>query len=201
MSFETGGLSQTLHSHGRPELIPSNYVSFFQTASQAAGALIGLLIVVVALKPAQIVGADADPVARRLAASSFTGLVDAFFLSLLALIPGHNLGVGAAIIASLSLSHTLALHLGHRGQRIRGIPRRMNVIFVASVLAYGVQLYFGVAFALHPQNADLVKDLSFVLIVAFAVALSRAWQLLQSAAVSNGGASQAAGKLRSSIEP
>ena len=169
-------------------------MGFFQAASQAAGALIGLLIVVVALKPAQIVGAHADPVARRLAASSFTGLADAFFLSLLSLIPGHNLGVGAAIMASLSLYHTLTLHLGHRGAR-------MNVIFVASLLAYGVQLYFGVAFALHPHDADLVKSLSFVLIVAFAVALSRAWQLLQSAAVSDGGESHAAGTSGGGIEP
>ena len=98
-------------------MIPSDYLGFFQTGSQAAGALIGLLIVVVALKPVQIIGARADPVARRLAASSFTGLVDAFFVSLLALIPGHNLGIGAAIVAGLSLYHTLRLHLGHGGEK------------------------------------------------------------------------------------
>jgi hypothetical protein len=173
-------------------LIPSQYVSFFQTASQAAGALIGLLIVVVALKPGQIIGARAEPVARRLAASSFTGLVDAFFVSLLALIPGHNLGVGAAIMASFSLIHTLRLHLGRGGAR-------KNVVLVASLLAYGLQLYFGVAFALHPYDTGLVRSLCFVLIVAFAVALSRAWQLLQSAAVTD--ASHAAGTSGGGIEP
>ena len=40
-------------------------------------------------------------------------LVNAFFVSMLALIPGHNLGLGAAIMAVLSLYHTLRLHLGH----------------------------------------------------------------------------------------
>jgi hypothetical protein len=167
-------------------LIPSQYVGFFQTGSQAAGALIGLLIVVVALKPAQIIGTRADPVSRRLAASSFTGLVDAFFVSLLALIPGHNLGIGAAIVAAVSLYHTLRLHLGHRG-------KKDFAIFVASLLAYGLQLYFAVAFALHPHDSGLVKDLSFALIVAFAVALSRAWQLLQSVAAAEAGESDAAG--------
>jgi hypothetical protein len=167
-------------------LIPSTYAGFFQAASQAAGALIGLLIVVVALKPAQIIGARADPVARRLAASSFTGLVDAFFVSLLALIPGHNLGIGAAVVAVLSLYHTLRLHLGHRGEK-------NIVIFVASLLAYGLQLSFAVALALRPHDTGLVKYLSFALIVAFAVALSRAWQLLQSVAAAEEDESHAAG--------
>ena len=175
-------------------MIPSDYVGFFQAASQAAGALIGLLIVVVALKPAQIIGARADPVARRLASSSFTGLVDAFFVSLLALIPGHNLGIGAAIVAALSLYHTLRLHLGHPG-------KKDVVIFVASVVAYGLQLYFAVAFALHPHNAGLVKDLSFALIVAFAVALSRAWQLLHSVAAAQADESRAAGTSGDGREP
>jgi hypothetical protein len=157
-------------------VIPSNYVGYFQTASQAAGALIGLLFVVVALRPGKIVGAHADPVARGLAASTFTGLVDAFFVSLLALIPGNNLGVGAAIMAVLSLYHTLRLHLGLRG--VRHI-----VIFVASLLAYGFQLCIAVAFFLYPHDAGLVNDFTFVLIAAFGVALSRAWQLLQSGAV------------------
>ena len=117
-------------------MVPSQYVGFFQTGSQAAGALIGLLIVVVALKPAQIIGKRADPVARRLAASSFTGLVDAFFVSLLALIPGHNLGIGAAIVAALSLYHTLRLHLGHRGEKD-------FVIFVASFSMAMATVYTG----------------------------------------------------------
>ena len=157
-------------------MVPNNYASFFQTASQAAGALVGLLFVVVALSPGQIVGPRADSVARGLAVSSFNGLVNAFFVSLLALIPGHNLGVGAAIVAVFGLYHTLRLHLGRPGAR-------HLVIFAASLLAYGFELYLGIAFKLHPHDAGLVNDLTFVLIGLFAVAISRAWQLMQSTAV------------------
>ena len=82
---------------------------------------------VIVLRPVRIVGANANPVAKGLAASTFTGLVDAFFVSLLALIPGHKLGIGAAVMAVLSLYHTLRLHLGLRGAR-------HIAIFVASVL-------------------------------------------------------------------
>jgi hypothetical protein len=157
-------------------VIPSNYLGYFQAASQAAAALLGLLFVVVVLKPGRIVGAHANPVAKGLAGSTFTGLVDAFFISLLALIPGHKLGIGAAIMAVLSLYHTLHLHLGLLGAK-------HIAIFVVSLLAYGLQLCIAIAFALNPHDAGLVTDLTFAVIFAFAIALTRAWQLLQSGAV------------------
>jgi hypothetical protein len=37
-----------------------------------------------------------------------------------------------------------------------------------------------VAFVLHPNDVDLVTDLTFVLIGCFSAALSRAWQLMRS---------------------
>jgi hypothetical protein len=160
-------------------MIPSNYLGYFQAASQASGALIGLLFVVVALRPDRIIGPRAASDVRRLAASSFTGLVNAFFVSLLALIPGENVGIGGTIMAVVSLYHTLRLHLGvHGGRR--------SVMFFASLLAYGIQLYLAVEFVLRPHDSGLVGDITFVLIASFAVALGRAWQLMQSAAEATG---------------
>jgi hypothetical protein len=162
--------------HWRVIVVPSDYSSFFDAASQAAGALIGLLFVVIALKPEKIVGPRAQLASRRLAVSSFTGLVNAFFVSLLAIIPGHNLGIGATVMAVLSLYHTLQLHLAHVG-------RRNIVVFVVSILAYAIELALAIAFILNPHDVDLVTDLAFVLIGCFSVALSRAWQLMESTAV------------------
>jgi hypothetical protein len=158
-------------------VVPSDYAGFFDAASQAAGALIGLLFVVIALKPGKIVGDRADSTSRRLAASSFTGLVNAFFVSMLALIPGHhNIGIGAAVVAVLSLYHTFHLHLTHRGTRD-------ILMFGISLLAYGTELCVAIAFVAHPHDVDLVTYLAFVLIGCFAVALSRAWQLMESTTV------------------
>ena len=158
-------------------MVPSDYSSFFDAASQAAGALIGLLFVVIALKPGKIVGDRADSNSRRLAASSFTGLVNAFFVSMLALIPGHhNIGIGAAVVAIFSLYHTFHLHLSHRGAKD-------ILMFVVSLLAYGIELCVAIAFIADPHDVDLVTYLAFVLIGCFAVALSRAWQLMESTTV------------------
>lgn len=155
-------------------MVPHSYATFFDAASQAAGALIGLLFVVIALSPGKMIGPRADVASRRLAVSSFTGLVNAFFVSLLALIPGHhNIGYGAAVVAAISLFHTLRLHLGAPGAK-------HVVAFAASMLAYGIELGVAIAFIANPHNSELIDYLAFVLIGCFAVALNRAWQLLQS---------------------
>jgi hypothetical protein len=169
-------------------VVPSDYSSFFDAASQAAGALIGLLFVVIALKPGKIMGPHAESSARGLATSSFTGLVNAFFVSMLALIPGHTIGWGAAIMAVLSLYHTLRLHLGHPGAR-------HYFVFALSLVAYGTELGLSIAFILHPHDVDLVNDLTFVLIGCFSVALGRAWQLMETTAgeTQNGSATGAPG--------
>jgi hypothetical protein len=57
------------------------------------------------------------------------------------------------------------------------------VTFVASLLAYGIELGVAIAFIANPHNTELIDYLAFVLIDCFAVALNRAWQLLQSTAV------------------
>jgi len=158
-------------------MVPITYAGFFDAASQAAGALIGLLFVVIALKPGRILGDRAEPTARSLAASSFIGLVNAFFVSLLALIPGHhNIGIGAAIVATISLYRTVRLHLHHPG------ARRL-IVFAFSLFAYGAELFLAVAFITSPHDVDLVTYLCFVVIGCFAVALSRAWQLMESTTV------------------
>jgi hypothetical protein len=157
-------------------VIPSNYLGYFQTAAVAAGALLGLLFVVIALKPERIVGAHANPFAKERAASTFTGLVDAFFISLLALIPGHKVGIGAAVMAVLCLYYTQRIHQGLQGAR-------HLAIFVISLVAYGLQLGLAIAFIVNPNDDSLVTDLTFTLIFAFAIALSRAWELLQSEAI------------------
>jgi hypothetical protein len=66
--------------------------------------------VAVSLRPDDIFG-DATPGGgRALASSSFTGLVNGFFLSMAALIPGSNLGISAAILAVVCLSSTVRSH-------------------------------------------------------------------------------------------
>jgi len=84
-------------------VVPAELVNFFLGSVQASAALIGLLFVSVAISPTRIFGSSATARRRTAAGSAFTTLVDAFFVSLAALIPKANLGYTATIMAIMRL--------------------------------------------------------------------------------------------------
>jgi hypothetical protein len=152
-------------------MIPDNLVGYFAATAAAAGALIGLLFVAVSLRPDSIFGDKAEPTSRRLAESSFTGLVNSFFLSLVALIPQTNLGYPAAILALLSLRVTLTRQLKRSGLS-------QLAVLLSTIAIYLLELGLGIAVIIRPSNLTLVYLLAYVVIAALSVALTRAWTLL-----------------------
>ena len=154
-------------------MVPDDFSAYFAAAAAAAGALIGLLFVAVSLRPDDIFG-DATPGGgRALASSSFTGLVNGFFLSMAALIPGKNLGVSSAVLAVFCVSQTLRL------RRSVGTGRSSVLTSVASVAIFVVQFAAGIGLAVRPHNVTFVKILAWVTITSFMFALFRAWALLK----------------------
>jgi len=154
-------------------VVPGAFVDYFAAAAAAAGTLIGLLFVAVSLRPEAVLGHAAPPRVRAVAASAFTALVNSFFVSLIALIPGTSLGYTAATMALLSSYQTMRLHLG--------LTRRTAALLqlVLALAAYTGQLVVGVALAIKPHQTGLVYDVAYLLIASFAVALGRAWSLMQ----------------------
>jgi hypothetical protein len=152
-------------------VVPEALVGYYSAATAAAGALIGLLFVAISLRPDSIFGEGAAPAARRLAESSFTALVNAFFVSLVATIPGTNIGYPAAILAVLSLYSTI-------DRRVRAPGTSDIVTFAFAIVLYLGQLAMGIALLVVPTNTDLVYKLAYLVVAAFAVALARAWALI-----------------------
>jgi hypothetical protein len=152
-------------------MVPDVLVGYFAAATAAAGALIGLLFVAISLRPGDIFGDNSQPAAQRLAESSFTALVNAFFISLIAIIPGTNLGYTAGILAVFSLYSTFA-------RRIR-TPGASDIgVLIFSAVLYLGQFGIGIALVVVPTNVDLVYKLAYLAVAAFAVALARAWSLM-----------------------
>jgi hypothetical protein len=152
-------------------VVPDPLVGYFAAATAAAGALIGLLFVAISLKPDSIFGESAQTNTRRLAESSFTALVNAFFVSLVAIIPGTNLGWVSAIMAVLSLYSTFA-------RRVRDADVSNLAVLGFTTVLYLGQLGIGIALIVVPGNADLVYKLAYLAVAAFAIALARAWALM-----------------------
>jgi hypothetical protein len=154
-------------------VVPDAFLGYFTAAAAAAGALIGLLFVSISLRPDSVFAGKSAADGRALAGSAFTALVNAFFVALLALLPGTNVGYPAAILAGYSLYRTLQLHwrIGKR-----------DLHLLSLILSFGTylwQLVAGVLLVTHPHDSSFLYAVAYLLIASFSVALVRAWALLQ----------------------
>jgi hypothetical protein len=154
-------------------VVPDSFIGFFTGAATAAAALIGLLFVAVSLRPEAVLGKGAPAKAQAIAGSAFTALVNGFFVSLIALIPGTNLGYTAVIMAVVSLSSTFRLH--------RGLGKGDSAVsqLALALAAYLTQLVAGAFLIARPGDQALVETIAYVVVAAFAAALGRAWSLMQ----------------------
>ena len=162
-------------------MVPSTYGPFLAAVATSAAALIGLLFVAVSNRDETIFGPRAIPGGEALAITAFTGLVNSFVVSLLALIPGTNIGWAAAIMALISL-----YSLARLSQRLRVYK---NPVFqLITVIAYGAQLVYGVILLANPHRSGDVENVAFILFATLVVALGRAWSLLRGKHLPAGGA-------------
>ena len=160
-------------------MVPASYSNYFLASAGAAAALIGLLFVAIAIDAEHTVG-DKAPIARRtVAGSAFTALVNAFFISLGALLPGYNLGAFALVMSLVGLGNTgitIFQIVQHRATR-DFLLRRFTLI-LASLIIYGLECFNATHFIANGNATGYVNTLSIILIAVYGLALSRAWELL-----------------------
>ncbi len=152
-------------------MIPHSYLDFMVASIGAAAALIGLLFVAISMRADQILGPNAPPRAQALASSGFTSLTNAFALSLLAVIPNTDLGYGAVSMALICFFRTIRLH--------RNLSSVQYYMLILSVLAFVFQFIIGVIFIATPHSTTCVVSLCYIIFTSFAIALTRAWDLMK----------------------
>ncbi len=160
-------------------MIPERYSNFMLGSTGASAALLGLLFVAIQLAPAQTVGAAA-PVGRRATAeSTFTALVNVFFISLVGLIPGTNIGLVAVILALIGLLGTLRLAGDYRHAPLtRQGQGRAVTLLLASLVVYALELVYAVQLLRTPSAGGALDNLVDVLIAIYGLGLGRAWTLV-----------------------
>jgi hypothetical protein len=157
-----------------------SYSNFYVGSLTVAGALTGLLFV--ALSVAQE-NADVSQSLERqaVAATAFTALVDALWVSLTALLPGGAQGDGLStaslILGLLGATSTvsLAIRLWRARAGGRKFSRHWPVVLPAIAVMYGAQAI--TAITLNTAHAALQNGATFVMIF-FAVGIARSWELL-----------------------
>lgn len=158
------------------------YETFFAASAGASAAILGLLVVAVSVVNAD--DADAQTRERRtvLAGSAFLALVDAFFVSIVALTGGAAVfGTSQLVMAMVGLLATgrLIPRAKRAGNFSRGFPTRgMNIAFaVIPAGGYSIQLGLAIALLADPQSSALQRALVLVIVGLFGSALARAWEV------------------------
>jgi hypothetical protein len=159
------------------------YENFFIASSGASAAILGLLFVAVTV--ANTDDADLKTRERRtvLAGSAFLALVDAFFVSIVALTGGAVVfGLASMAMAIVGLLGTSRLipRAWRAGNFSRGFPtRKLNLVF-ASISAGGFSIQLGLAVALGADDHSSVLQHALVLVVVclYGSALGRAWDVM-----------------------
>ncbi len=162
---------------GTSPLIPADFIPFFAASLTADGALIGLLFVAIAIEPERTFG-EANPERELAANGAFSGLVNAFVVSLLALIPRLEIGWGIIVVAGLALLNAIVQTADklHRGQRMFN---RSLLYTIGGLVLYSLEIYYSIQIIRRPQNnLDSLYGLIFALVAIYGVALTRAWTLL-----------------------
>ncbi len=163
-------------------LLLGHYEMFFAASAGASAAILGLLVVAVSVVNSD--DADAKTRERRtaLAGSAFLALVDAFFVSLVALTGGATVfGTSSLVMAMVCLLGTRSLVSGAKraGNFSRGFPtRRLNIAFATiSFGGYSIQLGLANELLTDTQSSALQRALVLVIVGLLGSALGRAWEV------------------------
>jgi hypothetical protein len=159
-------------------MVPESLNNFFLASAGIGATLVGLIFVAVSIAPEQIVQANAPIERRAMAASSFTALLNAFFISFGALIP-RAIGSLTLIMSALGItsSSLLAWNLLKERERWQNTLRRI-ILIVVSLILYGFEVYNAILIVREPGVAGNYYALSVLLLGVYGVGLTRAWQLL-----------------------
>jgi hypothetical protein len=159
-------------------MAPDALNNFFFASAGIGATLVGLIFVAVSIAPEHIVQANAPIERQAMAASSFTALLNAFFISFGSLIPGF-IGPMTLIMSALGLinSSLLAWKLLKERERWQNVVRRLFLIFVSFII-YGFEFYIAILIILNPNSVGNIYSLAGLLLGVYGIGLTRAWQLL-----------------------
>ena len=160
-------------------MVPPEFKDFFVASTGAGAALVGLLFVAIAVAPERFVMGGAPSERRAVASSSFTALLNAFFISLNALVPHTNIAWFTLVMAAIGFTNSIFLAF----TALLRLPNwqtgiRRAILILLGLVLYGFELYFAVLLAITPNDAGPVAELTTLVMSAYGLGIVRAWELL-----------------------
>lgn len=149
-------------------------------SASAAGALIGLLFVVISVSAERLAqAADQAQLHRIRASAALTAFINALTVSLFALIPGHKAGPAAVAVAVIGLMFVVASLLSLvRLRQAKWGTLRGALLLIVLVITFIIQLIQGADLTAHPRDTDAVNAIAILVVVCFLIGIGRAWEMI-----------------------
>ena len=158
-------------------MVPLSFHDFFSGCATIAGALIGLLFVVLSVTSESLSGEKARTDHQVRAGAAFSALVNTMVIALFALLPTTDFGTVALILAAAGLGTTAALIFA-LAREDRRIGRGDLFMFLVLLLLYGLQLANAVRLEHTPGKVSLVVNQGVLAVGFFLFGIARSWQLV-----------------------
>jgi hypothetical protein len=161
-------------------VVPASIHDFFLASASVAGALIGLLFVVISVSSERLAEAKPEaPLHRVRAAAALTAFTNALVVSLFALVPGHKIGPTALVVAIVGLIFVTASLLSLvRLRQVHWGTVRDALFLLGLVVTFVVQLVQAADVIAKPSNSGAVNTIAILVIVCFLIGIARAWELV-----------------------
>jgi hypothetical protein len=158
-------------------VVPLSFHDFFTGCATIAGALIGLLFVVLSVTSEYLTGANARTDHQVRAGAAFSALVNTMVIALFALLPSTDLGTVGIILAAAGLGTTAALIFALAREN-KKIGRADLGMFLVLLVLYGLQLANSVQLEREPHRVSLVVNQGELAVGFFLFGIARSWQLV-----------------------
>ena len=155
----------------------TSYTDFFTASASVAGALTGLLFVALSVSPERLRGGGEGSLEHQaIAATAFTALIDALFVSLAGLTPGGGTMLASLVMGLIGLSSSagLAARLW-RARRAEPLSQRWPYLLTLIFATYSAQVILALTYR-SAAGSDSAS-VSFIFGM-FAVGIIRSWELL-----------------------
>ncbi len=159
-------------------MVPVSYHAFFGGCATVAGALIGLLFVVLSVSAEKLAGDKSSADLQVKAGAAFSALVNTLVIALVALLPGTGFSTAIITLAATGLASTVALVILLWREHQESIGTGQVVLLAFLLVLYILQLANGIGLAGSARDPSAIDNEAVLCIVFFLFAIARAWQLV-----------------------